>query len=97
MTESNKPIAIKRQMVGEVISDKMTKTIVVRVSRRVRHPRYNKVVTRLKKYYAHDEQQQARAGDLVRIEESRPLSRLKRWRLVEVMKQAMTEEAGAGT
>ena len=75
----------RKERVGEVVSDKMTKTIVVRVERRFRHPQFKKVVTAYKKLYAHDENERASAGDLVRIEETRPLSRSKRWRLVEVL------------
>jgi small subunit ribosomal protein S17 len=75
----------------------MDKTIVVRVERRFRHPRFKKVVTRYKKFHAHDEQQAAKSGDLVRIQETRPLSKLKRWRLVEVIqRQAAPESATAG-
>lgn len=70
---------------GEVIASKMAKTIVVRVERRFRHPQFKKVVTRYRKFYAHDEKGQARPGDRVRIEETRPLSKLKSWRLVEVL------------
>jgi small subunit ribosomal protein S17 len=68
--------------------DAMSKTIVVRVARRVRHPRYDKVITKTKKFYAHDPQEKAAKGDLVRIRETRPLSRLKRWELVEIIKAA---------
>jgi small subunit ribosomal protein S17 len=89
MTETNQQEqAGKRDVVGEVVSDKMTKTIVVEVSRRIRHARYQKVVTRYKKFHAHDENEEAGMGDLVRIEESRPLSRLKRWRLAEIIQKA---------
>ena len=70
---------------GEVVSNKMTKTIVVRVERRFPHPKFKKVITRYKKFYAHDEKSEAKPGDQVRIQESRPLSRLKRWSLVEVV------------
>jgi small subunit ribosomal protein S17 len=80
--------AIRKERVGEVISNKMAKTIVVRVTRRFPHPRFRKVVTGYKKFYAHDEKCEARPGDRVRIEETRPLSRLKRWRLVEVVERA---------
>jgi small subunit ribosomal protein S17 len=66
----------------------MAKTIVVEVRRRVPHPIYKKIVNRRKKFYAHDEEQTARVGDVVRIIESRPLSRLKRWRLLEVIRRA---------
>jgi small subunit ribosomal protein S17 len=76
---------ILRQKEGVVISDKMDKTIVVRVDRRTRHPIYGKVMTQTKKYYAHDEKNEAKPGDKVRIVESRPLSRLKRWKLAEVL------------
>ncbi|HEU5123132.1 MAG TPA: 30S ribosomal protein S17 [Verrucomicrobiae bacterium] len=75
----------RKERVGEVISNKMTKTIVVRVERRFPHPRYKKVVTGYKKLYAHDEKAEAKVGDRVRIQETRPLSKLKRWRLVEVV------------
>ena len=75
----------RKERVGEVISNKMAKTITVRVERRFPHPRYKKVVTGYKKLYAHDEKGQAKVGDRVRIEETRPLSKLKRWRLVEVV------------
>lgn len=77
----------RKERIGEVISDKMTKTIVVRVERRFPHPRFKKVVTRFKKFYAHDEKCEAKIGDQVRIQETRPLSKLKRWRLVEVLKR----------
>jgi small subunit ribosomal protein S17 len=77
----------RKQRVGEVISNKMTKTIVVRVERRFAHPRFKKVVTGYKKFYAHDEKTEAKVGDRVRIEETRPLSKLKRWRLVEVVER----------
>lgn len=74
-----------KRRVGQVMSAKMDKTIVVRVTRRVLHPVYKRVVRVRKKFYAHDEANQCRAGDWVRIEETRPLSKLKRWRLVEVL------------
>ena len=75
----------KNEKVGEVVSTKMAKTIVVSVSRRVPHPLYKRIVTKRKKFYAHDEQRAAKQGDTVRIVASRPLSRLKRWRLKEVL------------
>jgi small subunit ribosomal protein S17 len=77
--------AKRKERVGEVISNKMTKTIVVRVERRYPHPKFKKVVTGYKKLYAHDEKSEAKVGDRVRIEETRPLSKIKRWRLVEVV------------
>jgi small subunit ribosomal protein S17 len=83
------PIPRPRQaLVGVVTSAKMKKTIVVRVTRTVQHRLYGRVQRVHKKYYAHDEQQQARPGDTVRIIASRPLSRLKRWRLAEVLARA---------
>lgn len=78
----------QKELVGEVVSDKMDKTIVVEVARRVRHPRYQKVMTTYKKFYAHDEKNEAGLGDKVRIVESRPLSKLKRWRLAAVLVKA---------
>lgn len=77
----------RKERVGEVISAKMAKTIVVRVERRFPHPQYRKVVTAYAKFYAHDEKSEAKAGDVVRIQETRPLSKLKRWRLVEVVER----------
>ena len=77
----------RKQRVGEVVSNKMTKTIVVRVERRYPHAKFKKIVTSYKKFYAHDEKSQAKPGDTVRIEESRPLSKLKRWTLVEVVER----------
>ena len=77
----------RKERVGEVISNKMNKTIVVQVERRFQHPRFKKVVTGYKKFYAHDEKSEAKVGDRVRIEETRPLSKLKRWRLVEVVER----------
>lgn len=75
----------RKERIGEVVSNKMEKTIVVKVERRYRHPQYRKVVTSFKKLYAHDETKQAQVGDLVRIQETRPLSKLKAWRLVDVL------------
>ena len=75
----------RKERMGQVISNKMQKTIVVRVQRRIPHPRFKKVITRFSKLYAHDEEQQAQIGDRVRLQECRPLSRTKRWRLVEVV------------
>lgn len=75
----------RKERVGEVVSSKMQKTIVVRVERRFRHPQFKKVVTSFQKLYAHDETNQAKVGDLVRIQETRPLSRTKCWRLMEVL------------
>jgi small subunit ribosomal protein S17 len=77
----------RKERVGEVISNKMAKTIVVRVERRFPHPQYRKVVTAYTKFYAHDEKGEAKPGDRVRIQETRPLSKLKRWRLMEVVEK----------
>ena len=79
---------IRKERVGVVTSNKMDKTIVVTVDRLARHKRYKKVIKISKKYYAHDENNEANIGDEVRIAETRPTSKLKRWRLVEVQKVA---------
>ena len=80
--------SLKNEKVGQVVSTKMAKTIVVEVSRRVPHPLYKRIVSKRKKFYAHDEEGSAKKGDIVRIIECRPLSRLKRWRLAEVVRRA---------
>jgi small subunit ribosomal protein S17 len=82
-------IGHKNEKVGEVISTKMNKTIVVEVTRRVSHPLYKRIIQKRKKFYAHDEQQTAKPGDVVRIIECRPLSRLKHWTLGEVVRRAV--------
>lgn len=79
----------KNEKVGQVVSAKMAKTIVVEVSRRVPHPLYKRIISKRKRFYAHDEQSQAKMGDVVRIIESRPLSKLKRWTLGEVIRKAV--------
>jgi small subunit ribosomal protein S17 len=86
----------RKERVGEVLSNRMAKTIVVRVERRFPHAEFKKVVTQYKKFYAHDEKSEAKPGDRVRIEETRPLSRLKRWRLVEVVRRNEDAAALAG-
>ena len=73
---------------GTVVSDKMNSTLVVAVIERVSHPRYGKTVQRTKKLYVHDEKNEAKVGDKVRVQETRPLSKLKRWRLVEILERA---------
>jgi small subunit ribosomal protein S17 len=78
----------RKTRVGRVISDKMQKTVVVVIERRVPHPVYGKMVTYTKKVKAHDEENAAKTGDLVRIAETRPLSKDKRWRLVEIVERA---------
>jgi small subunit ribosomal protein S17 len=85
MSETNTGRVHRKERVGEVISNKMSKTIIVRVERRLPHPKFRKVVTNYNKFYAHDEKGEAKPGDRVRIEETRPLSKTKRWRLVEVI------------
>jgi small subunit ribosomal protein S17 len=79
--------AARKTRTGEVISSRMNKTIVVRTVTRVPHPKFGKIVKQMKKFYAHDEQNQAKPGDTVRIMETRPMSKLKRWRLVEVVQK----------
>ena len=76
----------RKTRTGEVVSSSMNKTIVVRTVTRVPHPKFGKIVKHVKKFYAHDEERKAQIGDLVRIIETRPLSKLKRWRLVEILK-----------
>ncbi len=78
----------RKQRVGLVISDKMDKTVVVQIDRRMPHPQYGKMVTRTRKLKAHDEENSAKLGDTVRIMETRPLSKDKRWRLVEIVERA---------
>src|SRR4051794_29393631 len=78
----------RKEQLGKVISNKMTKTIVVRVERRFPHPKFKKVVTAYSKFYAHDEKGEAQVGDVVLIRETRPLSKLKRWRLTQVLEKA---------
>jgi small subunit ribosomal protein S17 len=85
------PVAIARAprktRIGEVVSDRMNKTIVVRSITRVPHAKFGKIVKQIRKFYAHDEENKAKTGDTVRIMETRPLSKLKRWRLVEVLQK----------
>ncbi len=78
----------RKTRVGMVVRDKMAKTVVVSIERRVQHPVYGKMVRRTKKLKAHDEQNQAKTGDTVRIMETRPLSKDKRWRVVEIIERA---------
>ena len=88
MSEVPVKTSVLKERVGEVVSAKMEKTIVVRVEPRMPHPKYKKIIRLQKKFYAHDEEKKAKQGDTVRIIECRPLSRLKRWTLVEVVKKA---------
>jgi small subunit ribosomal protein S17 len=91
-TDTATPIAaapkrgIRKSLVGEVVSDKMDKTVVVRTISRVPHPRFRKIIKHSAKFHAHDEKNEAKTGDKVRIMETRPLSKQKCWRLVEVLK-----------
>jgi small subunit ribosomal protein S17 len=78
--------SLRKTRVGEVISDKMDKTIVVKTVTRVPHPLFGKIIKQVKKFHVHDEKNEAKVGDRVSIMETRPLSRLKRWRLVEVIR-----------
>jgi small subunit ribosomal protein S17 len=78
----------RNEKVGNVVSTKMQKTIVVEVEMRKAHPKYKRIVKSSKKFYAHDEQNSARVGDVVRIRESRPLSKLKRWTLEEIVRRS---------
>ena len=87
MTETSVLRGHRKERVGDVVSDKMNKTIVVRVKRRFRHPQFKKVVTAYSKFYAHDEKNEAKVGDRVRIQETRPLSKTKSWRLVEIVER----------
>jgi len=79
---------VRRAMVGRVVSDKMDKTVTVQVERRVKHPLYGKIVTRSAKYHAHVDDGMAAHGDLVEIEECRPISRTKTWRVTQVIEKA---------
>ncbi len=83
--ETDAPVRHRKTLVGIVVSNKMNKTIVVSVERRVPHPQFKKIVKRTSKFYAHDEEGKAKEGEKVSIEETRPMSKLKRWRLVEVL------------
>src|SRR5580693_895135 len=94
MAEPTNPVTVnvaatgkRKERVGEVVSNKMAKTIVVRVERRFPHQKFKKIVTAYKKFYAHDEKAEAKIGDTVRIQETRPLSKLKRWQLIEVVER----------
>ncbi len=94
MPETNtEKASAQKSVVGEVVSTKMQKTIVVEVERRKAHPLYRRVIRTTKKFYAHDEKNSAHVGDVVRLEETRPLSKLKRWRLKEVVRRAALVEA----
>jgi small subunit ribosomal protein S17 len=85
MGESNK----RKSFVGRVVSDKMDKTVVLAVTRRIAHSRYNKVVKRTTKYKAHDEKNECKVGDMVRVIETRPISKDKRWKVLEIVEKAV--------
>jgi small subunit ribosomal protein S17 len=85
---ATKPQGRRKEVVGEVVSSKMHKTIVVLVVRKKSHGFYGRVISKGKKFYAHDEKNEGRVGDVVRLEETRPLSKLKRWRLKEVVRKS---------
>ena len=87
-TQTTEKKSGRKNLVGQVTSTKMAKTIVVEVSRQKAHPLYQRVMSRSKKFYAHDEEQTAHVGDFVRIEETRPLSKLKRWKLKDIIRKA---------
>ncbi len=82
------PTSRRNEKVGNVVSTKMQKTIVVEVEMRKAHPKYKRIIRSSKKFYAHDEQNSARVGDVVRIRETRPLSKLKRWNLEEIVRRS---------
>jgi len=77
----------RKELIGNVVSNRMNKTIVVQVVRKRAHPLYTRVISKAKKFYAHDERNEAHVGDVVRLEETRPLSKLKRWRLKEILRK----------
>jgi small subunit ribosomal protein S17 len=85
----------RKERQGKVIGAKMAKTIIVRVERRFPHPQYKKVITAYSKFYAHDEKSEAKVGDLVLIQETRPLSKLKRWRLTQIVERSAESPAAA--
>ena len=79
----------KRTLIGRVVSDKMDKTVTVLVERRVKHPMYDKIIVRSRKYHAHNEGNEAQAGDLVEIQESRPVSKTKAWAITKLLEKAV--------
>ena len=79
----------KRTLIGRVVSDKMDKTVTVLVERRVKHPMYDKIIVRSKKYHAHNDGNQAKAGDLVEIQEARPVSKTKSWVVIKLLEKAV--------
>jgi small subunit ribosomal protein S17 len=85
-TEAAAARNLRKERIGQVVGVKMQKTVVVETTTRVPHPKFGKIMKHVKKFYVHDEESVAKLGDTVRIAESRPLSKLKRWRLLEVLK-----------
>jgi small subunit ribosomal protein S17 len=90
-TPASAHTGMRRQLTGKVVSDKMDKTVTVLVERRMKHPLYGKYVGRSNKYHAHDEKNEYRTGDVVTIEECRPLSKSKAWRVVKLVEKAREE------
>jgi len=87
MNDQVKP-ALRRTLIGRVVSDKMDKTVTVLIERRVKHPLYGKIIMRSNKYHAHDESNQVKTGDMVEIEEGRPISKTKAWTVTRVVQEA---------
>ncbi len=87
-TQTTKPAKVVRALTGRVVSDKMNKTVTVLIERRVRHPLVGKIVTRSRKYHAHSESNEYKVGDLVMIEETRPISKTKAWKVTKLVEKA---------
>lgn len=87
-SQAEAPQKNRKIQIGEVVSAKMQKTVIVQITRRVRHPQFKKIITKRERFHVHDGEAKAKVGDRVRIGETRPLSRLKRWELLEVITQA---------
>ncbi len=87
-TTKTEKASARKTLVGEVVSTKMQKTIIVEITRKKSHPLYGRVIARSRRFYAHDEKNTANVGDVVRLEETRPMSKLKRWRLKDVIRRA---------
>src|ERR1700678_222244 len=93
--QANRPESRRTEKIGSVVSTKMQKTIVVEVEMRKTHPKYKRVIKISKKFYAHDEENSAQVGDVVRIRETRPLSKLKRWQLEEIIRRSALAQVEA--
>ena len=96
-TQQQRAQGARKELIGNVVSNKMSKTIVVEVIRKKTHPFYGRVVSQKKKFYAHDEKNEAHVGDVVRLEETRPLSKLKRWKLKEIVRKTALVPEVSGT